>query len=381
MHEATEDKKSSVLRAFIHLMGQRCKYKTNFMKNNFNYHWHLQNTKFKQDKGKVFSCFAGGGGSTMGYKLAGFQVIGFNEIDPKMANIYIKNHQPKYQFVEPIQDFLQRKDLPKEFYKLDILDGSPPCTPFSTAGKRHKFWGKEKHFREGQKKQVLDTLFFDFVEVAQKLQPKIVIAENVKGLLQGKAKIYTENILKSFENAGYQVNFHLLNSENMGVPQRRERVFFVAIRKDLAKKVQPLELNFSQEKIPFEKIKTDENDFSWTAHDQKIWENRILGDKCYADVLMRTENRYSNFSAQFIHNQQVVSTITATDGSKKVLFDTPRKMNSTELKLCQSFPLDYDFGTTTPSRIQYVLGMSVPPVMMANLVSEIYNQWREIFNN
>ena len=83
-----------------------------------------------KDKGKVFSCFACGGGSTMGYKLAGFDVIGCNEIDPKMIEAYKTNHNPKYSYLEPIQTFKLRKDLPKELYNLDILDGSPPCSSF-----------------------------------------------------------------------------------------------------------------------------------------------------------------------------------------------------------------------------------------------------------
>ena len=101
------------------------------MEHRFNYNWTLADAKFTKDKGKVFSCFACGGGSTMGYKLAGFDVIGCNEIDPKMMSAYIENHKPKYSFLEPIQTFKLREDLPEELYQLDILDGSPPCSSFS----------------------------------------------------------------------------------------------------------------------------------------------------------------------------------------------------------------------------------------------------------
>src|SRR5574343_474010 len=139
------------------------------MEHKFPYKWTLQNANFTKDKGKVFSCFACGGGSTMGYKLAGFDVIGFNEIDPKMADCYIANHNPKYAFVEPIQTFKDRTDLPPQLYQLDILDGSPPCSSFSITGNREKDWGKEKKFREGQSLQVLGTLFFDFIDFAKEL--------------------------------------------------------------------------------------------------------------------------------------------------------------------------------------------------------------------
>jgi DNA (cytosine-5)-methyltransferase 1 len=100
-----------------------------------------------------------------------------------MAHIYIKNHNPKHIFVEGIQSLKNRNDLPKELFELDILDGSPPCSSFSMAGRREKDWGKVKKFKEGQTPQILDTLFYDFIDLAKKLQPKIVIAENVTGIL------------------------------------------------------------------------------------------------------------------------------------------------------------------------------------------------------
>lgn len=201
-----------------------------------NYNWTLKDANFTKNKGKVFSCFACGGGSTMGYKLAGFDVIGHNDIDPKMVEVYKENHKPKYSFLESITTFAKRKDLPKELYELDILDGSPPCSSFSMAGNREKDWGKEKKFREGQELQVLDTLFFDFIDLANELKPKVVVAENVKGLLLGNAKQYVIKIYEAFDKAGYTCQHFLLNASKMGVPQRRERVFFIALRKDLAPK-------------------------------------------------------------------------------------------------------------------------------------------------
>ena len=111
-----------------------------------------------------------------------------------MMEAYKINHNPKYAFLESITTFKNRSDLPKELFDLDILDGSPPCSSFSMVGNREKDWGKEKKFREGQQEQVLDTLFFDFIDLAKRLQPKTVIAENVKGLLLGEAKKYVSKI-------------------------------------------------------------------------------------------------------------------------------------------------------------------------------------------
>ena len=193
----------------------------------FNYEWKLADGYPDKNGYKVFSCFACGGGSTMGYKLAGFDVIGMNEIDKRMADCYIENHKPKHSFIQPIQDFKFIDDLPGELYNLDILDGSPPCSSFSMSGNRDNDWGKNKKFKEGQKEQVLDTLFFDFIDLVKELKPKVVVAENVKGLLLGNAKKYVTEIYKQFEEAGYYVDKWLLNAMAMGVPQQRERVFFV----------------------------------------------------------------------------------------------------------------------------------------------------------
>jgi DNA (cytosine-5)-methyltransferase 1 len=230
----------------------------------FPYKWTLKDAVFTKDKGKVFSCFACGGGSTMGYKLAGFDVIGCNEIDPKMMEAYTTNHNPKYSFLEGIQTFKLRDDLPEELYNLDILDGSPPCSSFSMSGNRGDDWGKEKKFREGQAEQVLDTLFFDFIDLAKKLQPKVVVAENVKGLLLGDAINYVKRIYKEFDEAGYYCQHWLLDASKMGVPQRRERVFFVCLRKDLAQpfleqvdfftQLPKLKLEFNEPEITYKQI-------------------------------------------------------------------------------------------------------------------------------
>jgi DNA (cytosine-5)-methyltransferase 1 len=189
----------------------------------------LKDANFTKDKGKVFSCFACGGGSTMGYKLAGFDVIGHNDIDKKMIEVYKLNHNPKYSFLESITTFAKRKDLPKELYELDILDGSPPCSSFSMAGNREKDWGKEKVFREGQELQVLDTLFFDFIDLAKELQPKVVVAENVKGLLMGAAKEYVIKIYDAFDKAGYYCQHFLLRCFKNGSTTKYEKEYFLFV--------------------------------------------------------------------------------------------------------------------------------------------------------
>lgn len=345
----------------------------------FPYRWTLKDARFTKDKGKVFSCFACGGGSTMGYKLAGFDVIGCNEIDPRMNKVYVANHHPRFNFLAPIQEFKLRKDLPAELYNLDILDGSPPCSSFSTAGSREDGWGVEKKFREGQASQVLDTLFFDFIDLAKELQPKIVIAENVKGLLLGAAMKYMARIYEEFDKAGYTLCHNLLDASTMGVPQKRERVFFTAIRKDLLQYVPQIhtlfedlptiDLTFKEDGILLSEF-SDFNGREMQGECRKLWEKHRDGEHSLADACERERGKASYFCEVIVYQNEVCATLT---GQGKIHHhEKPLFLSDKEVRCVSSFPQDYDFGNEKP---EYICGMSVPPVMMAQVASRVYEQW------
>jgi DNA (cytosine-5)-methyltransferase 1 len=348
--------------------------------NYYNYRWNLKDAKFDKNKGKVFSCFACGGGSTMGYKLAGFDVIGCNEIDPKMIEAYVTNHNPKFVFNEPIQTFKLRDDLPRELYELDILDGSPPCSSFSMAGSREEGWGVEKKFREGQAEQILDTLFFDFIDLAEKLQPKIVIAENVKGLLQGEAKMYVNKINEAFDKAGFYVQHFLLDSSKMGVPQKRERVFFIAMRKDLSQDllesldmftVAPkIRLNFNEPEIKYGEVFENEGR-PLSEFMTEIWKHRKHGDLDFSCTNERFRNKpNTGFGQNYAYKDKVVGTLTAKQDCF-VKFDAPEYLSINEKIKIQAFPSDYKFTANA----DFMLGMSVPPLMTAHIADAIHEQW------
>jgi len=349
----------------------------------FPYEWNLKDAVFTKDKGTVFSCFACGGGSTMGYKLAGFDVLGCNEIDPKMIEAYKVNHNPKYAYLEPIQTFKLRKDLPKELYNLDILDGSPPCSSFSMAGNREKDWGKEKKFREGQADQVLDTLFFDFIDLAKELQPKVVVAENVSGMMMGTAKEYVKKVYAEFKKAGYQLRIepYLLDASTMGVPQRRRRVFFIALRNDIAEPFMEqvdmfqtapkLDLSFNEKEIPFKEIDTDikEKDINrFSPMLIKYWDEWRIG-KAYSEV---NSPSYSGFGYLKADPNRPIGTILAHPESGTYHYIYKRQLNNIEYKRAGTYPRDYNFLTNKP---KYLIGMSVPPVMVAQVSTRIYEQW------
>jgi DNA (cytosine-5)-methyltransferase 1 len=350
----------------------------------FPYKWTLEQANFTKDKGKVFSCFACGGGSTMGYKLAGFDVLGCNEIDPKMMAAYRANHNPKYSYLEPIQTFKLRDDLPQELYNLDILDGSPPCSSFSMAGSREADWGKEKKFREGQADQVLDTLFFDFIDLAKKLQPKIVIAENVKGLLIGEAINYVSKIHDCFDEAGYYVQHFLLDASTMGVPQRRERVFFIALRKDLAEpfletvdffQSQPkIHLEFNERKINYLEIRQEVGNDSAVGLSEKMgkyWRLTKPGDS-----FSTVHPKGSYFNEIKAHPNRVLPTIRAS--GLPYDYEVERTLFDDETKMAGSYPMDYDF---CGNKVGYLVGMSVPPLMTAQIALQIYQQWLSKINH
>jgi DNA (cytosine-5)-methyltransferase 1 len=269
--------------------------------------------------------------------------------------------------------------LPDELFDLDILDGSPPCSSFSMAGNREKDWGKEKKFREGQAEQVLDTLFFDFIDLAKRLQPKVVIAENVKGLLLGDAQKYVNEILTAFDRAGYYVSYKLLDASKMGVPQRRERVFFYAIRKnlyqgefvDLFQSEPRLDLDFDEPLIFFREVfDSEDTGENLSPADFELWNHRIDGDLHLGEACFRLRQSESFFSRKLQYNHSVANTILSSDYS--ILMDIPRYTNNLEKKLIGSYPLDYDFNG---NKEEYLIGMSVPPVMTAQIATRIYDQW------
>lgn len=347
----------------------------------FPYKWKLSEANFTKDKGKVFSCFACGGGSTMGYKLAGYDVIGCNEIDPKVNNVYVANHRPQINLLGDIRELLWGGvKLPSQLYNLDVLDGSPPCSSFSMVGIREKGWGKEKKFREGQNKQVLDTLFFDFIALAKELQPKVVVAENVKGLLMGNAIDYVRRIYKDFEEAGYYCQHFLLNASNMGVPQMRERVFFVCIRHDLGINflkvsdlfnVEPhIDMSFDEPPITYKDL-ADYKGEPFGGKMKELFDVREYGDDDMSVAYFKQTGKRSFFSQRYLYENNVCSTLTSHRDSI-IPFNKAVFLSQSEVCNISTFPQDYDFGGLSP---HYICGMSVPPVMMAQIATRIYEQW------
>lgn len=174
----------------------------------------------------VISTFAGGGGSSLGYHWTGFRellAIDFdkNSCDTLKANFDFPVWQRDVKEITA-DEILKFCKIKKG--QLDILDGSPPCQGFSTAGKRNLNDNR-------------NDLFLDFVRLIEGLQPKVFVMENVSGMIKGGYKGKFNEILYILKNIGYNVKVKLMNAMWYEVPQSRERVFFIGVRNDL--KIEP----------------------------------------------------------------------------------------------------------------------------------------------
>ncbi|XP_014489573.1 uncharacterized protein LOC106752405 [Vigna radiata var. radiata] len=310
----------------------------------------------------------------MGYKLAGFDHLGGVEIDPKIAKLYIKNHNPKYFYPEDVRDFNKRNDLPTELYDLDILDGSPPCTTFSMTGKREQTWGVKKLFREGQKKQTLDDLVLVYCDTIGKLRPKVAVLENVPGIIAGRAKKYAIEVHERLNSIGYDVQLFQLNSATMGVPQARERIFFIARRKDL--KLPKLKFEFNEPPIPFGHIADKGcklgNPKPLIPSLSDRWSYLTYADPSfrYADAKYRNKKEANSFFSSKLHYDDKVANTLVCSGDF-VYYHEKRNLTDVEYRRMSSFPSDYDFCT---ANVRYVCGMSVPPLMIARVANSIREQ-------
>lgn len=338
-------------------------------KHKFPWKWYLKDLPKVQKNGlKVFSTFSCGGGSSMGYKLAGFEVVGNCEIDPQMEAVYKENHNPEFSYLMDIRDFNKLGEYPEKLQNLDILDGSPPCSVFSSAGAREKGWGKEKVFREGQKSQRLDDLFFEYIHTAEILKPKVVIAENVKGLLLGNAKGYINEILKAFDKAGYCIQIFLLNAATMGVPQKRERVFFVGHQKEFD--FPKLQLFVNEPPILFGEVRDKQGKEIKEPIRGEFAKRIKKGDKNLSDISKRERGKESGFTTHIIYDEKVANTLVAS--CRLIRFCDKAYFSNDDCRNVQTFPQDYNFLNLDP---QYICGMSVPPVMMAHIASAVAEQW------
>lgn len=166
---------------------------------------------------KLISLFSGCGGLDLGFERAGFEIPVANEFDKAIYETYKANH-PNTKLIEGDIRSLREDDFPD---KVDGIIGGPPCQSWSEAGSLRGIDDER------------GKLFYDYVRILRKKQPKFFLAENVSGMLANRHSEAVKNILSLFQECGYDVSMTLVNAKDYGVAQERKRVFYIGFRSDL----------------------------------------------------------------------------------------------------------------------------------------------------
>lgn len=357
------------------------------------------------------STFSGCGGSSLGYRMAGFRVAYANEFIDAARDTYAANAE-SYTVIDgrDIRDVTGRDIISAAGGEVDLLDGSPPCSDFSTAGRRDEGWGKVKKYSDSE--QRVDDLFFEFTRLVREVQPRTFVAENVSGLVKGTAKGYFKMILAAMKDCGYRVEAKLLNASWLGVPQARQRIIFVGVREDLGFDPpfpKPLPYQYSvREAISPDaemiaiydtrgtftpKNVTDTPSSTITTqthlHYQMFGGDPVEKDPETGQNLVFTKYSIyeswkrlgvggsptgSYFNLVRVNPDRPAPTVAASHGSPGVAsishWETPRKFTLGECRRLCSFPDDFILTGDYAQRWER-LGRAVPPVMMSHIAAGI----------
>jgi len=324
----------------------------------------------------VISTFAGGGGSSTGYLMAGYRELLAVEWDNNAVETLRLNY-PHMNIYHgdiaklSVDEVLQRIGLqPGE---LDVLDGSPPCQGFSTAGKRD--------FSDDR-----NQLFGEYVRLLRGLRPKVFVMENVSGMVKGKMKLIFADILRELKASGYQVSARLLNAKYFHVPQSRQRMIFVGVRDDLGiapshpKAVaSPIAIGVAIGDMPLEQDETV----------QHFWIDEKGRTKTYdkADVAKQGHKYRLTYGRESWNKP--AGTLTKTGIGKPYLANSnchPLHTRTYSLRECarlQSFPDDFVFVGKWEGWDR--IGNSVPHLFMEAIArhirAEILQRWATMTGN
>ena len=180
------------------------------------------------------STFSGCGGSSLGLRWAGWSVPYASEFIPAARETYLANSPETTVDGGDIRDLTAEtllEHLGLDVGDLDLLEGSPPCSPFSLSGKRAAGWNAPKPYSETV--QRVDDLFDEWLRLADGLRPRALLAENVPSLATGKTAGAWKILAAEIRALGYRVGARILDSSRLGVPQVRRRLIVVALRNDV----------------------------------------------------------------------------------------------------------------------------------------------------
>ncbi|WP_061443864.1 DNA cytosine methyltransferase [Streptomyces sp. CCM_MD2014] len=367
------------------------------------------------------SSFSGCGGSSLGYRMAGFRMRWASEFIPAAQETYRANARPY-----TVLDTRDIREVTAEDVlaacgvavgELDLWDGSPPCASFSTMGKREKGWGLVKPYSDTV--QRTDDLFFEYARLLKALQPRTFVAENVSGLVKGTAKGYFLEILAALKACGYLVEARLLDASRLGVPQSRQRLIFVGVREDLDMPPafpRPLPYQYTvrdalpelprlvhdtsgargqgdvtDRPSPAITVGTDAiNSYHFrvldpaegreVTHDPETGKNIHIGRYAIGEAWRDTPPGGSSerfFSLKRMDPDRPSQTITAEGGNvtkaSVTHYAEARKLTLGELRKIGGFPDDFQLTGTYEQRWERI-GRAVPPVMMSHIAAAVRDQ-------
>jgi DNA (cytosine-5)-methyltransferase 1 len=313
---------------------------------------------------KIISLFAGCGGSSMGYKLAGFKEIlaidnNKNSAEALRLNFNFPIWQRNITTIEP-KEILEFCNIKKG--ELDILDGSPPCQGFSTCGKR-----KIKDKR--------NNLYKSFIKIINGLSPRVFVMENVTGMIKGKMKGKFNEIIKELNSTNYNVKCKLLNAKYYNVPQSRERLIFIGVRKDINITnyfPKPIDKILRIKDVAVKNTEEELKEaYDLTPNYIKPYLEKMKDYECASKYIKSK----SYFSMKRNGYYKPSRTITKTPS----LFhhNENRFLTRSELKIYASFPEYYKFSGNLKN-IYNRIGNSVPPKMMKAIAENLKNELEKI---
>ena len=358
-----------------------------------------------QNKFNVISTFAGGGGSSTGYRLAGGKILCINEFVQEARNTYNENYPDTPILPDDIKELTGQHLLDAAGIKageVDILDGSPPCSAFSVAGAmvqggHSKGFKQTKKYSDGKKIENIEDLFFEFLRVAEEIKPKVIVGENVAGLTMGEAKQYYYKITNEFEKIGYDVSSMVLDSSHYGVPQTRKRLIFIGVREDVTTAIGLTFMNiagvfpekfseaitcgdaFSDLQYDEEEIKMLTEKFSKGSHFETASKMPKDPDKVLTGCDYHPKGHH--FNMKRISRHKPAPTITASGGC--IHWEEMRKLALCETQRAMSLPDDFKLTGKWEQKSER-MGRMVPPLMMKAIADSIYEKvlkpYKELHN-
>lgn len=315
----------------------------------------------------IISTFAGCGGSSLGYKLAGFHELLAVERDDNAVETFKLNFPDVLVYHGDICKLTGAECMKLAGIKsgeLDVLDGSPPCQEFSMAGKR-------------KLDDPRNSLFKEFARLVLELQPKVFVMENVTGMVKGCMKQVYLIIIKTLRDCGYRAKGEVLNARYFSVPQSRERVIIIGVRDDL--KIEPSHPKprgrAITPRVAFKNCPDDEIKLlpKWLKEATRFMDAGNYNHEHVKKAFLRVRGKSAGcINTKLLSWNRVSCTLVKSEISSTGIIhpDCERYLTIAEMKRIMSFPDNFTFKGDRKEIVSR-LGNSVPPNLMKEIAEHI----------